>query len=86
LLTLGFSVRLMAVVPVIPGGGGGDTNAGVELDSWSFADTNYWTSDQGYYPISFTNIAVSYICLAICGNSWRSSKHKRARVPGKKCR
>jgi hypothetical protein len=26
------------------------------LDSWSFADTNYWTSDSGYTPISFTNI------------------------------
>ena len=26
------------------------------LDSWSFTDTNYWTSDSGYLPMSFTNI------------------------------
>jgi hypothetical protein len=26
------------------------------LDSWSFNDTNYWTSDSGYPPVSFTNI------------------------------
>jgi hypothetical protein len=26
------------------------------LDSWSFNDTNKWTSDNGYAPVSFTNI------------------------------
>ena len=26
------------------------------LDSWSSTDTNYWTSDSGYAPVSFTNI------------------------------
>lgn len=26
------------------------------IASWSFQDTNGWTSDQGYNPISFTNI------------------------------
>jgi hypothetical protein len=26
------------------------------IASWSFQDTNFWTSDQGYNPISFTNI------------------------------
>jgi hypothetical protein len=29
------------------------------LASWSFHDTNAWTSDQGYSPISFTNISWS---------------------------
>jgi hypothetical protein len=29
------------------------------LASWSFSDTNNWTSDQGYAPISFTNIGCS---------------------------
>jgi len=57
LLTMFCACQLMAEVPVLPGGGGGDTNE-VVLDSWSFADTNYWTSDLGYYPISFTNIVV----------------------------
>ena len=58
LLTLFCSWHVMAEVPVLPGGGGGDTNE-VVLDSWSFADTNYWTSDLGYYPISFANLEVS---------------------------
>jgi hypothetical protein len=37
-----------------PGGGGALTNA--PLDSWSFNDTNSWTSDAGNVPVSFTNI------------------------------
>ncbi len=57
LLTVFYSVRLFADVPILPGGGGGDTNE-VVLNSWSFADTNYWTSDLGYTPISFANIEV----------------------------
>jgi hypothetical protein len=35
-----------------PSGGG-------VLDSWSFNDTTYWTSDDGYYPISYSNIGLS---------------------------
>jgi hypothetical protein len=31
------------------------------LASWSFQDTNGWTSDQGYAPISFTNISWSIL-------------------------
>jgi hypothetical protein len=34
------------------------TNSNPSLDSWSFSDTNDWTSDLGYYPISFTNLSV----------------------------
>jgi hypothetical protein len=52
------SFRLLAI-DLPPPGGGGDTNSGVMLDSWSFADTNYWTSDLGFYPISCSNICVS---------------------------
>ena len=38
----------------------GDTNTPpAPLASWSFQDTNGWTSDQGYAPISFTNISWS---------------------------
>ena len=29
------------------------------LNSWSFADTNRWASDLGYFPLSFTNLSVS---------------------------
>jgi hypothetical protein len=29
------------------------------LDSWSFNDTNFWSSDFGYAPLSFTNLNVS---------------------------
>jgi hypothetical protein len=39
--------------PSIPG------NTNPPLDTWSFADTNYWTSDLGYYPVSYTNISDS---------------------------
>ena len=31
------------------------------LDGWSFNDTNNWTSDFGYAPVSFTNITASYL-------------------------
>jgi hypothetical protein len=31
------------------------------LASWSFQDTNNWTSDQSYAPISFTNISWSIL-------------------------
>lgn len=31
------------------------------VDYWSFSDTNGWTSDFGYTPVSYTNLAVSYI-------------------------
>lgn len=31
------------------------------LASWSFQDPTNWTSDQGFAPISFTNIALSYM-------------------------
>lgn len=27
------------------------------LDTWSFSDTNFWTSDLNYSPLSFTNIS-----------------------------
>jgi hypothetical protein len=40
----------------------GDTNfPPASLASWSFQDTNGWTSDQGYAPISFTNISDSIL-------------------------
>src|SRR5208282_2790376 len=40
-----------------PGGDYGPTN--VPLASWSFQDPTNWTSDQGWSPISFTNLAFS---------------------------
>ena len=41
-----------------PGGGsGGPTNT--PLDSWTFYDRTNWTSDLGYAPVSFTNLAYS---------------------------
>ena len=56
LLTFVFSFRLLAEVPA-PGGGG--TNSYPWLDSWSFRDTNYWTTDLGYYPSSYSGISLS---------------------------
>jgi hypothetical protein len=37
------------------------TNTSPPLDSWSFNDTNTWTSDLGYAPVSFTNLGVSFL-------------------------
>jgi hypothetical protein len=31
------------------------------LDSWSFSDTNAWTSDKNYAPISFTNLSTCWL-------------------------
>ena len=53
-LTLLFSARLFADIPEFP-----TNNVYPWLDSWSFYDTNYWTTDLGYAPISFSNITVS---------------------------
>ncbi len=39
-----------------PPGGGGPYPSYKPLDSWSFNDTTNWTSDNGYAPVSFTNI------------------------------
>src|ERR1035441_952788 len=58
LFTLFFSVRLLAGTPIPPTNG---TPSNPWLDSWSFADTNHWTSDPGFYPMSYSNIAVSAI-------------------------
>jgi hypothetical protein len=46
---------------MLPPGGGkfGPTNA--PLDSWSFYDKTNWTSDNGYAPVSFTNLNYSYL-------------------------
>ena len=44
---------------VFPGGGTNPATIYAPLDSWSFADRTNWTSDKGYAPVSFTNLAYS---------------------------
>lgn len=42
----------------------GDTNTfyyGTPIGAWSFSDTNYWTSDFGYAPVSFSNVGASWL-------------------------
>jgi len=34
---------------------------GKPMSAWSFNDTNTWTSDLGYAPVSFTNISASWL-------------------------
>jgi hypothetical protein len=51
-LFLAQATRLFAQAPPGP-------SLPTPLASWSFQDTNYWTSDQGYAPVSFTNITSS---------------------------
>jgi hypothetical protein len=54
-LLLFFAIPLRAVIPVFP-----TTNSvsGPWLDSWSFGDTNYWTTDRGYFPVSYGNMGI----------------------------
>ena len=55
LLTLFCSGRLPASdVPTTPA-------SNPWLDSWSFSDTNYWTSDLGCFPVSYGGIGVSLV-------------------------
>jgi hypothetical protein len=63
LIVAGFLFALLpsARALIFPGGG---TNSGptyTRLDSWSFSDHTYWSSDKGYMPVSFTNLAFSYL-------------------------
>ena len=45
-----------------PGGGGTNSSPTyTPLNSWSFRDSVNWTSDRGYAPVSFTNLAFSYL-------------------------
>jgi hypothetical protein len=60
LIVAGFLLGILADVghaQLPPGFGGSPTNT--PLDSWSFSDHTNWTSDYGYAPVSFTNIAYS---------------------------
>jgi concanavalin A-like lectin/glucanase superfamily protein len=58
LVLLGFVADVgHAAGPGFPGSGGAPTNT--PLDSWSFYDHTNWTSDYGYFPVSFTNIISS---------------------------
>jgi hypothetical protein len=64
LIVAGFlSALTSAVYASLPGpGGGGSTNSSpnyTPLDSWSFHDNTNWTSDLGFAPISFSNLAFS---------------------------
>ncbi len=47
-------------VLLTPPGGGSSWPTNAPLDSWSFNDTTNWTSDLGYFPLSFSNIASAY--------------------------
>jgi len=69
-LTRAFMVAgfLFALIPMarafsmIPGDGGTNSNPTyTPLDSWSFRDSTNWTSDYGYAPVSFTNLAISQL-------------------------
>jgi hypothetical protein len=47
-------------VSISPGGDGTNSSPNyTPLDSWSFRDNTNWTSDHGYVPVSFTNLAYS---------------------------
>ena len=65
-LVLSVAGILFALLPVAgavsisPGDGGTNSSPNyTPLDSWSFRDNTNWTSDHGYAPVSFTNLAYS---------------------------
>ena len=64
LIVAGFLFYALNVVAQLPPGAGGGTNSSptyTPLGVWSFADNYRWTSDKGYAPVSFTNLAYSYL-------------------------
>lgn len=65
LVVAGFSFVLLPAAHAIslaPGdGGSGSTPTYTPLNSWSFLDHTNWTSDLGYAPVSFTNLAHSVL-------------------------
>lgn len=56
---IGFGNNAQASAPILPGGGYGPTNQ--PLDTWSFQDSTGWLDDSNNAPISFTNLAYSYL-------------------------
>ncbi len=66
LVVAGFLLALLPAtlhavgVGLLPGGGTNYTSY-TPLDSWSFHDSNNWTSDLGYAPVSFTNLNFSLL-------------------------
>jgi hypothetical protein len=44
----------------VPAPGGNYAPTNTPLDSWTFHDPTNWTSDAGYAPVSFTNLAFSF--------------------------
>jgi hypothetical protein len=57
LILLGFLPGILHGTP--PGPGGGGWSFPTNLNSWTFGDTNTWLSDNGYAPVSFTNLTGS---------------------------
>jgi hypothetical protein len=57
-----FLSRQMLCAQGLPGGGDDDTNYNnTPLQTWSFKNPTNWASDTGELPISFTNLAFSYL-------------------------
>jgi len=55
-----FAITGSAQAQIGPGGGSsGPTN--IALETWTFYDSTNWTSDDGYYPISFTNLNIAQL-------------------------
>jgi len=56
---LGLAAKFAQASVMAPGGTNSSPNY-VPLNSWSFNDTNFWTSDNGCAPLSFTNLTSNY--------------------------
>ena len=59
-IVVGFFICAMtSQAQLDPGGSYGPTN--VPIESWSFNDRVTWTDDDGFAPLSFTNLSSSYL-------------------------
>jgi hypothetical protein len=54
-----FIVSEAQAQPTLPGSGTNSSPTYTPQESWSFRDSTNWTSDYGYAPVSFTNLAYS---------------------------
>lgn len=61
LIVAGFLFGVGRSMAQMPPSGGGSGSTYTPLDSWSFHDHTNWTSDNGFAPVSFTNLAHSYL-------------------------
>lgn len=68
-IVAGFFIWAATLHAQMPPGGGSYGPTNTPIESWSFSDTTTWTDDDGFPPVSFTNLNYSYLGNAAYGRS-----------------